>query len=290
MIKAAFSLASIILVAGFTSTSADSYPDSFADYLNARGLYFSYLSRAESSFWVKNAAGDVVLKMPRAITPKISIVAAEGYPADAEIADIQGDLESALSSALDRLGIRRCSIDATSDPSACTPIALQIGFSAKHGDVIYMPLLRDLSGHIISGQATEYFERHDRPYMMGCISRTATTAEGDVAQLDAAFILENSSSTADMPSLFDFAGSGFLPARGKPLIDGMENCLLGLLGVDLPEGLPREDIDYYVARSLEAMHKAEIYLTHDQIVDDIPALAMTHALRKALGKEPTVGQ
>jgi len=239
MIKTVISLASAILVVEIIAASAGSYPDSFADYLNARGLYLDYLSAAEGSFWVKTSAGDIVLRMPSAVVPKVSVVSAEEPPSDTEVASIRSDLELAMSSALGRLGVHRCSSDAADDPASCIPFALQIGFSARHGDVVYMPNLRDSSGRQIAGLATEYFGSHDKLYGIGCRTNAEISAAGEVAHLDAAFTFEiapSGAQTSDVPPspAIDLGALEMsTPQQVKPLTAGMEECILSLLGVSI---------------------------------------------------------
>ncbi|WP_395021163.1 hypothetical protein [Dongia sp.] len=264
MIRTALSLAFAILVVEIPVASADTYPDSFADYLNARGLYFAFLSRAEETYWVRTSAGDIVLRMPHAVAPKISVVPAEGQPSDSEVAGIRSNVELALSSALDRLGVRRCS----SDQASCIPFALQIGFSIRHDDVIYMPNLRDSTGRQIASFATRLLGSEDRSYRMGCGSNAEISARGDVVHLDAAFTFEVAAS--DTPP-----SNVSLTHLMTPLTFAMEECMLELLGVPIPEDLPRQDIAYYVARSLETLYKAESHLTQDQTATDVPGLVMT---------------
>jgi hypothetical protein len=269
MIKAAIALAGAISVIEIATASADSYPDSFADYLNAHGLYFEYLSAAEDALWFKTSAGDIVLRMPEAVAPNVSIKFAETPPLDLEVAGLRSDLDLAMSSALGRLGIRQCASDGQ---APCIPFALQLGFASQHGDMVRLPDLRDSLGGQLTGMPNGSFGSHDRAYGMAC-GTNVETSRGKLSRMDAGFTLEA------------------IPSGGQQaLTSGMEECLLGMLGVHLPQGLPRGDIEYYVARSLEAMHKAETFLTHDQTAGDTPGLVMTHALRKALGKEPTVGQ
>lgn len=292
MMKPALLFSSAVLAVGISAAAvAEPYPDFFADYLNAHSLYFDYLAAAEESFWVKTSTGDIVLKMPRAVAPRVSVVSAEGQPPDADVAHIRSDVESAMSSALDRLGVRRCSTDATDDLTSCVPFSLQIGFSVRHGDVIYLPNLRDSRGRQIAGMAARYFGSQYGLYAMACGTSAETSTAGEATHLDAAFTLEIIRSAAPATDTNAAPVSNFLlPRQATLLTSAMERCLLGLLGVSVVPDLPEEDIGYYVARSLETLHKAATYLTHDQTADDIPQLVMTHALRKALGKEPTIGQ
>jgi len=278
MIKTALSLSAALLVFFETSVvGADTYPDSFADFLNARGLYFDYEAAAENSYWVQTSSGDVVLSMPSAVAPEISVVWAEEAPSDVDISGIRADVEMAMSSALDRLGIRRCLGDAPNDQAACIPFVLQVGFSARHDDVVISPPLRNAGGRQMGGLPTRHFVSHDRRYAMACGTSAETSAVGEVRHLDAAFTVEVSPSGSDVFLL-------------QPIASEIEKCLLGLLGVSVVEDLPRGAIGYYVAQSLETLHKAESYLTRDQTANDIPELVMMHALRKALGKEPVLGQ
>jgi hypothetical protein len=294
MIKTAFTLVGVLLVAAIAPAAAETYPDSFADYLNARGLYFDYLSAAEESYWVRTAAGDIVLSLPSTVATEVSVVTAGEQPSDADLAIIRSDVELAQASALDRLGVRHCSSD--DDQAACIPFALQIGFSKTHGDMIDMPYFRDSRGRQRGGFSTRRFVSHDKVYRASCSTKAETLVTGEVTHLDAAFTVEvipSGKQKSDAPSdvLIDFGGSNVvLPQPTAPLTSAMEECILGLLGVRVLQGLPRDDLGYYVARNLETMKEAETYLTHEQVANDIPELVMTHALRKALGKDPIVGQ
>jgi hypothetical protein len=296
MIKTAFSLASAIFVVAIIPASADPYPDSFADYLNSRDLYFDYMSAAEESFWVKTSAGDIVLKLPRAVTPTISVVSVPGGASDADIATIRSEVESALSSALGHAGVRRCSTGAADDQASCIPLALQIGFSARHGDVIQPPELRAPSGRQLAGPASGYFKSDDRFYGLGCGTYAETSTTGELTRLDAAFGLEVFPQDAEASgkpweSLLDLGFSEeAITQQLPPPAYGIEKCILVLLGVSVVRDLPRDDLGYYVAHSIETLLKAETYLTHDQTAADVPQLIMTHALRKALGKEPVLRQ
>jgi hypothetical protein len=296
MIRTALSLAGAILAAEINAAAADTYPESFADYLNARGIYFDYLSAAEESFWVKTSDGNIVLKMPRAVAPTISVVSVEGGASDTDIAITRSEVEWAMSSALDLAGVRRCSVGAADDQASCIPLALQIGFSARHGDVVRTPALRVPSGRQLAGSAGGYFKSHDRFYDVGCRAYAETSTTGELTHLDAAFtfnVFPLSEGTSDKPwqFLLDLGLSeGAIAEQLPPLAYGIEKCILAVLGVSVVQDLPRNDLGYYVARSIETLQKAEAYLTRDQIASDIPELVMTHALRKALGKEPAIGQ
>ncbi|HVO05038.1 MAG TPA: hypothetical protein VMT54_22775 [Candidatus Cybelea sp.] len=270
----------VTIAAQSSGALADNYPDSFADYLNAHDLYFDFVDAAARSLWVEAPSGDIRLGIPGGIAPEVSVTSAETPPEDGELTAVRADLYEAISQVLQRLSIKQCSVNSANSEGPCVPAILHIGFASRHGDVIYLPDLRDAVGNQISGMpgAAGYFQSHERAYAMSCGSYIGRQRSGNVTLVEAGLTLES----------FPLHSLQSEPTESLSL--GFERCILHLLGVSVLPNVPAGDLDYYIARSLETLHKAEAFLTHDQTADDIPELVMMHAIKKALGKDPTVGE